>query len=192
VTPKGKPLSRFGAFLRNAGRSHLGWLLACLHAAWFLLSIANMSPPSPGFGRFLDHVGGSSATLLAGRPFHFAYESLFLKLLILADMPSTLAMVPMSLVLFVCLKPLHLGFYFASYLTAALVLVGATCQLLVVGSYVERWLALRVWGSWLRLHIHRWSSLIIAIIVIATLVLAPVVNERSRSLGFRHGGISFR
>jgi hypothetical protein len=85
----------------------------------------------------------------------------------------------------------HLGIYFGSYLSAVILLVGATCQWLLVGSMIERWLASRWWGYRLRQQVRCWSEILIAVIVIATLILAPVINERSRGLGFRHGGISF-
>src|SRR5678816_365309 len=61
--------------VQDCGRSRTAWLLASLHAAWCFLAIANMPAPAPGLGEFLDRGGGSSATLLAGRPFHFSYES---------------------------------------------------------------------------------------------------------------------
>jgi len=188
---RGTRLLRPAVLITDSGRSRLGWLLAYLHAGLFFLAIANMSPPSPGLGEFLDHGGGSSATLLAGRPFHFHYESLFLKLLVLLDMPSTFAMVPISVLLFRFLKLFHVGFFFGSYWSAVLLLSGATCQWLLVGSKVEWWLASRTRGNWLRRQIHRWSGILIASIVITTLILTPAINERSRRLGFRHGGISF-
>ncbi len=108
-----------------------------MHVAWFLLAIANMSPPSPGFANYLDHGGWSSATLLAGRPFHFVYESLPLKLLFLADLPSMLVEILPALVLSPVLRILHVGFYSSSYIDAALWLTLGSCQWLVVGVLVE-------------------------------------------------------
>lgn len=184
-------MSRLITRVGDSGRSRLGWLLACFHAAWFVLAIANMSPPSPGLGQFLDGGGGSSATLLAGRPFHFHYESVFLKVLILVDVPSTLATVPIGFVLSPCLMVLHMGSYFYSYVGALLMLLGATCQWLLVGGSFERWLTLSSCGNRVRQQIHRYSAIIMVGIAIATLVLAPAINQRSRRLGLRHGGISF-
>ena len=135
-----------GRLCRNSARSRFGWLLVCLHAAWFFVAIANMSPPAPGFGAFLDGGGRSSATLLAGRPFHWHYESLLLKSLFLADLPSILAMVPVNLVVLLPLTPLHLGFYVISYLTAAIWLLGASVQWLVVGSWLEQRIESTTWG----------------------------------------------
>jgi hypothetical protein len=138
--------------LNGVTRSRLGWLLVCLHAAWFFLAIANMSTPAPGLGKFFDQGGGSSATLLAGRPFHFEYESLLLKLLILVDVPSTLATVPLSFALLLAATPFHLGFYQGSYLSAAMLLLGASCQWLVVGHQLDRWFVCKRWGTSPRQH----------------------------------------
>src|SRR5690242_7201410 len=109
-------------------RSRVGWIVALLHGAWFCLAIANMSPPEPEFGEFLDQGGGSSATLLAGRPFHFTYESLLLKLLILGDVPAIIAILPLSALLVISLEMLKIGSYWGSYGEAALSLFGASCQ----------------------------------------------------------------
>jgi hypothetical protein len=66
-------------FAHSCVRSRLAWVLVYLHASWFLIAIANMSPPAPWLGEFLDRGGWSSATLFAGRPFHFHYESRVMK-----------------------------------------------------------------------------------------------------------------
>src|SRR5262245_41572750 len=87
----------FAKLIHDAAKSRIAWLLVCLHGMAFFLAVANMSPPSSGLGAFLDGGGWSSATLLAGRPFHFAYESLLLKWLVLLDLPGTLAVIPVSL-----------------------------------------------------------------------------------------------
>jgi len=189
VKPTGTRLERLAIYLKDSARGRLGWLVVCLHAAWFFLAIANMSPPAPGLAKFLDQGGWSSATLLAGRPFHFEYESLFLKLLILVDLPSMLAVVPLSLLMFPA--HFHISSYQGSYLSAALLLFAASFQWLLVGHQVDQWLECKKWGNWAHQQIHRWFRFLVAAIVITTLVMTPIVNERSRRLGFRHGGISF-
>jgi hypothetical protein len=183
--------SRLAIYLRSCARSRLGWLLVCLHAAWFFLAIANMSPPAPDSATFLDEDGGSSATVLAGRPFHFEYESPILKLLIVVEVPSILAMVPLSFVMPLLATRFHLGFYQLSYVSAVILLFASSCQWLLVGEKVDQWLACTRWGNWPRHQIHRWFRYLIAAIIIATLVMTPIVNDRSRRLGFRHKGISF-
>jgi hypothetical protein len=151
-----------------------------------------MSPPAPGLAEFLDRGGWSSATLLAGRPFHFTYESLFLKLLIAFDLPAMIAMLPLSAILSVFWKTLHFGSYSASYLAAVLLLFAASCQWLVIGKRLERWLTRRRKGNRICQQLNRRFRLVVFVILATTLVLAPIVLERSRRLGFRHAGISFR
>ena len=106
--------------VEDAAKSRIAWLLACLHGMVFVLAVANMSPPSPAFAEFLDHGGGSSATILAGRPFHFVYESLPLKLLVLLDLPGAISMIPLNLVLGAAAMACGAGFYAFSYLSAIL------------------------------------------------------------------------
>jgi hypothetical protein len=84
-------------FVHSCLRSRVAWLVASIHGAWFFLAVANMSPPSPMFANFLDSLSGSSTTIFAGRPFHFTYESMTLKSLFVADLPSSLAQVPLGI-----------------------------------------------------------------------------------------------
>src|SRR5215467_3337905 len=119
MTPRTEVMG-FAKSIRDAAKSRIAWLLACLHGMAFLVAVANMSPPSPGLGTFLDGGGGSSATLLAGRPFHFEYESLLLRSLVLLDLPATVAMIPVSFALVSVLKVCGFGFYAFSYVTAIL------------------------------------------------------------------------
>src|SRR5215831_19614530 len=95
--------------IQDAAKSRIAWLLACLHVMAFFLAIAGMSPPSPGLGAFLDGVAWSSVTLLAGRPFHFGYESVLLKSVVFVDLPGTIAMIPVSLALSAVAKVCGLG-----------------------------------------------------------------------------------
>ena len=178
------------SFIRSRGQSRLAWLIACVHAAWFFVAIANMAPPSHAFADFLDSGGGSSAAVFAGRPFHFTYESVPLKVLILADLPSMLVGSALGFLegLF---KTIHLNLYVASYFGAALLLVIATCQWLVIGN-VQLKIASRAWGeAWLS-SLNRHFALTIAFILLLAVVFVPVVNKKSRNLGFRSSAISLR
>ena len=144
-----------------------------------------------GWECFSIHGGGSSATLLAGRPFHFEYESLFMKLLVLVDLPAMLGMLPLSLVWIMFSIRLHLGFYQGSYLTAGVLLFGASCEWLLVGYRIDQSLVCKRWGIWpRRQQIYRWFRFLVAAIVIITRIATPIVNGRSRRLGFRHAGVS--
>jgi hypothetical protein len=140
-------------------------------------------------GEFLDSGRGSSASLLGGRPFHFDYESPFLKLLVLMDLPATVAMIPVELLIALPARAVGLGFFSMSYLTAVLMLLSSTAQWLCIGYRFE--LRLRREASGLLRCLNRWAVVLIAAIVVATIVLTPMINQRSRNLGLRHGGISF-
>ncbi len=169
----------------------MGWFLVCLHAAWFFLAIANMSPPAPALAQFLDNGGWSSATVFAGRPFHFTYELMFLKAIVLVDMPSMLAAIPIGLLLSPLEKAFHVGSYVASYVEAALLLLLASCQWLAIGSVLHSWLKSRHSGTWFLQRLDRYFVILIVFVFLFTVIAVPRINERSRRLGFRHGGISF-
>src|SRR4051794_4468619 len=74
---------------RDRFRNHLGIVLAAIHVIWFLAATATLGRHRHAGTSFLPG-GSSSATLFAGRPFHFEYEALIMKLLVLADIPAAL------------------------------------------------------------------------------------------------------
>ena len=177
---------------RECTSSRLGWLLACLHAAWFVLAIANMSPPSPAFADFLDKGGSSTATIFAGRPFHYHYESGLLQTLVLADSPSMLVEALLGLVSFPLLVNAHLGHYLGSYLGAGLLILIATLQWLVVGESVQTWLSSKSWGAVILRTLTRYFAITVAFILLVAIATVPLVNKQSQRLGFRHSAISFQ
>jgi hypothetical protein len=179
-------------FFRSSVRSRLAWLFACLHAAWFFLAIANMSPPSPAFADFLDTGGLSTATIFAGRPFHFHYESVLLQILVWADLPSMLVEALLGLVSLPLLMNIRLGHYLVSYLGAGFLLFIATCQWLAVGKSVQEWLSSKSSGDWLLRMLARYFAVTITFILLVTVVSVPLVNQRSQRQGFRHPAVSFR
>jgi len=186
-----RAVARFG---RSVVSSQLGWLIAVVHAALLILAIVNMSPPNRGFADSLDRLyasgGWCDATVLAGRPFHFHYESLLLKIMFLVDLPALLAVsLAGLLVKFTYIS--HLSLFTLSYAGGAFWMLLGSVQWLIVGNLVERRLApgsraARLVGA-LTSHRH---AIIILILVIMVL-LAPLLQYRSNALGFRHGGISF-
>jgi hypothetical protein len=89
------------------------------------------------------------------------------------------------------LTRLHLGFYQGSYMSAAVLLVGATFQWLLVGHHLDQWLVCKRWGNRASRQIQRWFRLLVAAIVIASLITTSMINSRSRRLGLRHGGVSY-
>jgi len=118
-------------FIRSCLRSRVAWLLASIHAAWFFLAVANMSPLSRVWAGFLNSM--SSTTIFAGRQFHFAYESIWLKSIVVADLPAGLAGIPASLVLYPITRMAHLDTYTGQYVGAGLLFVLATIQWLILG-----------------------------------------------------------
>jgi hypothetical protein len=105
-----------------------------------------MSPPSREVANFIEQFSGSTVSILAGRPFHFAHESLFLQLLTLFDLPSMFASIPIALLLFPLLKLLHVGLYEGSYVGAGIQIAMGSLQWLLVGRLAEVWLGSRRWG----------------------------------------------
>ena len=178
--------------IRSIARSRLAWLLACFHALWFFLAVANMSPPSPALGEFFDGGGGSSATIFAGRPFHFTYESILLRSLIVADLPSDLLQLPVDLAIVPLRKALHLHAHSSSYLDAVLLFVIATCQWETIGYLAQTWLAARLWGETLLKGVARHFVALVAFLAVVAVISVPIVNRRSREQGFHHPVISFR
>lgn len=172
-------------------RSRLGWILVCLHASWFFLAVANMSPPSPAFAKYLEAGGWSSATLFAGRPFHFTYESLALKSLLVADLPAMLAELPFSFLLLPFLKLAHANLYSGSYISAGSLLLLASCQWLAIGASLQSLLSASKWGTWILGRVRRYFVLIIAVVILFATIATPMINARSRGLGFRQPAISF-
>jgi hypothetical protein len=176
--------------LAESARSRFAWLIVLLHAAWFLLTIANMHPPSREFGNWLEHAQGSTVAIFAGRPFHYSYESLALQLLTLFDLPSELASVPIGF----CLTPLfrlfRFGIFEGSYVGAAVILVMSSLQWLIMGKFAHGWLSSRAWGVSALNQITRHFLKLAILILLITAVSAPLLNARSRRLESRHAAIS--
>ena len=187
-------LRTISEFFRSCANSRLAWLFAwlfaCLHAAWFFLAIANMSPPSPAFADFLDRGGSSTSALLAGRPFHYHNESVLLQILVLADLPSMFVGILLALSSLPLLVNIQVGHYAGSYFGAGLLLLIATFQWFVVGKSVKTWLSSKSWGAVLLRPLTRYFSVAVAFILLCSIVSVPLVNKRSQRLGFRHPSIS--
>lgn len=172
----------------------MAWVLVFLHASWFLIAIANMSPPAPWLGEFLDRGGWSSAMLFAGRPFHFHYESIVMKLLVLVDFPSMLAALPIELLMSPLMSAVHPGSFIGSYVGALIELVTASCQWLAVGFAVDRRLESRPWGTSVLRPVKKYFLAIVTFVLAFTVVAVPLINKRSQERGFRgfqHRAISF-
>jgi hypothetical protein len=183
--------AKFSHFLSEAIRSRLAWLLVFLHAAWFLLTIANMSPPSPRLANFIEQFGGSSTTaILAGRPFHYHYESLSLQIMFLVDLPSWLASAPIGFLFLPFFKLFHVGRFSGSYIGAGILLVMSSLQWLLLGNLLHVWLNSRRWGVATIQRLNRHFEVLTVLVLSFTAVTAPILNARSR-LRFHDAGISF-
>jgi hypothetical protein len=125
-------------FVRSCARSRLGWLLAGAHAVWFYFGIQSMGPPSRAAASFLDGFQRADWTFLAGRPFHYTYQSWALKSLILADMPTMLVGSFFGLLMSPFRFLGHIGTYERSYITAGLLFVVASGQWLMVGHLLQK------------------------------------------------------
>jgi hypothetical protein len=184
-------LNRLVNFMRACATSRVAWIFAFLHAAWFFVAIANMSPPTPELARFFDQGGWSSSSVLAGRPFHFEYESNLLKFLFLVDLPSMVAAIPLDFAVGALLKAIRVGSFMGSYFGAGLMLLAGTFEWLALGKLFAGWLEQKQRGTWVLQRLERYWRPAIIFIVLFTLIATPIVNRRSRQLGFRHAGISF-
>ena len=185
-------LNRLVSFMRACATCRLAWIFAFLHAAWFFVAIANMSPPSPQLAQYLDQGGWSSASVLAGRPFHFHYESNLLKCLFLADLPSMLAAIPLDFAVGALLRVVRVGSFVGSYFGAGLMLLAGTLEWLALGKLSAGWMEQKQRGRWVLQKLDRYWRPAIIFIVLFAIIATPIVNRRSRQLGFRHAGISFR
>jgi hypothetical protein len=130
--------ARVASVFRECVRSRLGWILAAIHAMWLALGIRSIGPPSRSAANFLDSSQGADWTLLAGRPFHFTYQSWILKSVFLADLPAMLVASLTDLLVWPVSFVTHVGIYEGSYIAAGLLFVVATGQWLIVGCALER------------------------------------------------------
>jgi len=151
-----------------------------------------MSPPSREVANFIEQFSGSTVSILAGRPFHFAHESLFLQLLTVFDLPSMFASIPIALLLFPLLKLFHLGLYEGSYIGAGIQIAMGSLQWLLVGRLAEVWLGSRRWGPSALQRINRHFVTLTILILLLNAVSVPLLNARSRRLAFRHAAISLQ
>jgi hypothetical protein len=116
-------------------RKHLGLVLAEIHLIWFLAVVATLCRRPHAEISFLPD-GSSSATLFAGRPFHFEYESVIVKLLMLADIPAALVVGLLEY----CSASLLRSWasdYARSYIDAGLLLFAGTMQWTVIGCFIS-------------------------------------------------------
>jgi hypothetical protein len=189
-----RPIVALWRFARAATGSSVAWLVVTCHASAYVLCIANMSPPDRDFADSLDSLyasgGWSSATVFAGRPFHLHYESIPLKVMCLLDLPAVFMSAASASAIQDTLR-LWPSVYVQSWLDAGTWLIVASFQWLFLAYWFERLLTSN--PRWTRLSgaIRAHRGVLIAAIITATIIAAPLIQSRSNSLGFGHAGMSF-
>jgi len=181
-------------FARAATASSVAWVVVTIHASACVLCIASMSPPDRDFADSLDSLyasgGWSSATVFAGRPFHWHYESIPLKGMFISDLPAAFISTASASAVQYTLR-FWPGLYVQSWLDAGAWLFVASVQWLFLAYWFERHLASN--PRWVRVFaaIRARRAVLVAAIITATIIAAPLIQSRSNSLGFGHAGISF-
>jgi hypothetical protein len=177
-------LTRFARSLLALGgrisRSEIGLLVAVLHAGLFVIAVANMGPADPvraaGLQQQIQSGGWSSGTYFAGRAFHYYYESLLLKTVLLLDLPMSFVAMQVTWPLWSSFT--YLGLYAQSYVAAGLTLLAASVQWFIVGHAMQVWFARRPGRrqrsvAWLARHTRH---AVIAILVV-TVIVVPLVHQ---------------
>ena len=118
--------------------SRVGWILVLFHLCLLIYCFAQKGtiPADTSHDSFLAN---STTSIIAGRGFHLAYESLLLKAIVLLDLPGLivtgLISVPVA-VLATKLFP-RPSFYTESWKAAVILMVGTSIQWLLVGYGIE-------------------------------------------------------
>ena len=106
---------------------------------------------------FWDQGGWSSTSVLAGRPFHFNYESNLLKCLFLVDLPSMVAAIALDFAVGALLKVIRVGSFVGSYFGAGVMLLSGTFEWLALGKLFAGWMEQKQRGRWvLERHDRYW------------------------------------
>jgi hypothetical protein len=181
-------------YLKRASHAELSLILGLAHMVAWLCGVAAMSPPDPEFGEWLDEIydsgGGASVTMFAGRPFHFTYENILLKVIFLADLPGALAAIPVSLILVPLLS--HLSTYESSYVGAGFILSFATVQWMMIGLWIQTRNEKAGGSCWLGFT-KRHCRAILVTLLLAGVIAVPLIQLRSDALaGIRHNSMSFQ
>jgi hypothetical protein len=126
--------------LKRVVSSRVGHVLLILHLSLVVFEFTQKNPVSRAESNRVYEAREmtESATLLAGRVFHYHYESPLLKFLIFVDMPG----IALSFFLGLVLVPINyiapLGEYDASWAVAGILLIGTSTQWQLIGYGLER------------------------------------------------------
>ena len=127
-------------FLKRVASSRVGHILLVVHLSLVVFDFAQKTPVSRAENNRVHEAGEilSSSVLLAGRGFHYHYESPLLKLLILVDLPGLLLGLIVGLMLIPINSVAPLGAYDESWVAAGILLLGTSIQWQMVGYCLEK------------------------------------------------------
>lgn len=130
---------RFLHYLKRVASSRVGYVLLILHLSLLVYDFADKKPVVRAENNRVIEKGErrESAVLLAGRMFHYTYESPLLKFLIFVDLPGIFLTLLLNIVLLPVLYFIPLGEYDASWVAAALFLLGTSIQWQFIGFCLE-------------------------------------------------------
>jgi len=133
-------MRRVFMFAKKVICSRIGQILLVIHLILVVFDFSFKKPISRAENNSVPNATEiSSATLIAGRGFHYHYESGLLKFVIAIDTPRLI----ISFVIALLLTPLGLilpplGYYDESWAGAFILLCGTSIQWLLVGYCIER------------------------------------------------------
>jgi hypothetical protein len=127
-------------YLKRVASSRLGHILLILHLSLVVFDFAQKTPVSRAENNRVVEAGETmeSATLVAGRMFHYHYESPLLKFLIFVDLPGIFLSLLLGLVLLPISYIVPLGEYDESWMAAGIYLLSTSIQWQFIGYCLER------------------------------------------------------
>lgn len=128
-------------YLKLITSCRVGQILLILHLSLVIFAFIQKPPVRRAESNVVRQAGEfeSSSVLLAGRGFHWHYESSLLKFLAFVDIPGLLLSLLIGLILvpiFYFLPPI--GAYDESWFTAGLLLLGTSIQWQIIGFWLEQ------------------------------------------------------
>ncbi len=133
-------MRRVFVFAKKVMCSRIGQILLVAHLILVVFDFSYKKPLTRAENNSVREASEiSSATLIAGRGFHYHYESDLLKFLVFIDTPGII----ISFVIGLLLTPLGLilpplGYYDESWVAAFILLCGTSVQWQLVGYCIER------------------------------------------------------
>jgi hypothetical protein len=124
-------------FVRRVVASRAGLLLASVHFCLVVYAFAQKEPVELGGDGPFDITRHAGVSIIAGRAFHWHYESTLLKVICLLDLPGILLSIPMGLPFAFIFNDASIQVH--SWIGAAIMLIGTSIQWWLVG-YAIRYL----------------------------------------------------